>query len=47
MSYQLCVELGQPWLTLAIEDQESVYHLDGQCARIFTLFQLLMMPGCS
>lgn len=26
LPYQLCVELGQPRLTLAVEDQKCVYH---------------------
>lgn len=30
-AYELCVELGQPWLALAIKDQKGVYHIERLC----------------
>ena len=27
VAYELCIEFGQPWLALAIEDQKSINHL--------------------
>lgn len=30
-AYELCIELGQPWLALAIEDQKGVDHIESPC----------------
>lgn len=30
-AYELCVELGQPWLALAIKDQKGVDHIGSIC----------------
>jgi hypothetical protein len=37
-AYQLCIELGQPWLTIVVEDENRVNHGSNMLMLVWCLF---------